>query len=248
MPRHARQKSKTGIYHVVMRGINRQTIFEDDEDNERFLETIKKYKAISGYKLYAYCLMCNHFHLLLKVEKEEIGTIIRRIAGSYVYWYNLKYRRSGHLFQDRYRRESVANDKYFMAVLRYIHNNPLKAGLCKELSEYRYSSYNDYSSEDAGLVDIGFLYSITDKDSFSKFSKETQDDGYLDVSDESTRLNDADAGVILRNVSNCGTAAEFQSLEIPQRNRFIRELKDKGLSIRQISRLTGISFGIVRMQ
>ena len=88
MPRTRRLKSETGIYHVILRGINKQTIFEDDEDSEMFLKTLKQYKSQSQYKLLAYCLMGNHVHLLLKTEKEELGQIFRRIGASYVYWYN----------------------------------------------------------------------------------------------------------------------------------------------------------------
>ena len=91
VPRQARRKSKSGIYHIMLRGINRQVIFEDEEDNLKFLETLKNYKAVSGYKLFAYCLMSNHIHLLLRVEKEDLDLIMKRIAGSYVYWYNWKY-------------------------------------------------------------------------------------------------------------------------------------------------------------
>ena len=88
MPRTSRLKSETGIYHVILRGINKQTIFEDDEDSEMFLMTLKQYKSQSQYKLLAYCLMGNHVHLLLKTEKEELGQIFRRIGVSYFYWHN----------------------------------------------------------------------------------------------------------------------------------------------------------------
>jgi len=125
MPRQARQKSESGIYHIMLRGINQQIIFEDEEDSEKFIETLKTYKAISGYKIFAYCLMGNHCHLLLKVEKEDLVLIFKRIAGSYVYWYNWKYYRRGHLFQDRFKSEPVEDDVYFLTVLRYIHQNPV---------------------------------------------------------------------------------------------------------------------------
>ena len=76
--RTARKKSKSGIYHIILRGINRQTIFEDEEDAAKFLQTLEDYKEKSGYKVYGYCLMGNHIHLLLKEEKEELGVIMRR--------------------------------------------------------------------------------------------------------------------------------------------------------------------------
>ena len=126
MPRVAREKSKTGIYHIILRAVNRQIIFEEDEDAIKFLETLERYKETSGYEIYAYCLMGNHVHILLKEGKEDLGVTMRRIGASYVYWYNWKYERVGHLFQDRYKSEVVETEKYLLAVLRYIHQNPLK--------------------------------------------------------------------------------------------------------------------------
>ena len=81
MPRRARQLSSTGIYHIMLRGINRQQILEDRLDNEKFIEILKDCKLISGYKLYAYCLMGNHLHLIVKVEKESLEQIFKRICG-----------------------------------------------------------------------------------------------------------------------------------------------------------------------
>ena len=123
MPRHARELSNSGIYHIILRGINRQTIFNDDEDYQRFINTLKKYKTVSGYTLYAYCLMNNHIHILLRVGQEKLETILKRIAGSYVYWYNFKYNRIGHLFQDRFKSEPVDSDEYFLTVLKVTSKN-----------------------------------------------------------------------------------------------------------------------------
>ena len=117
MPRKARVKSKTGIYHMILRGVNRQVIFESKEDGEKFLDTLKECKKKSGYELYGYCLMNNHIHLLIKENQEDLGTIMKRIGASYVYWYNWKYERVGHLFQDRYKSEVVEDEKYLLNVL-----------------------------------------------------------------------------------------------------------------------------------
>ena len=99
MPRKAREKSSTGIYHVVLRGIKRQIIFEDDEDDQKLGATLQECREKSGYEIYAYCLMSNHIHLLLKEGHESLGAVFRRLGASYVYWYNRKYNRRGHLFQ-----------------------------------------------------------------------------------------------------------------------------------------------------
>lgn len=141
MPRGARKKIASGIYHVMLRGINRQVIFEDDEDREKDLQCPEEYKALSGYTLYTYCLMGNHLHLLIREGKEPLEMIFKRIGARYVFWYNWKYKRSGHLFQDRFKSEPVDNDIYFLTVLRYIYQNPVKAGLCKKAEKYPWSSY-----------------------------------------------------------------------------------------------------------
>ena len=126
--------SESGIYHVILRGVNRQAIFEDDEDSEQFLDILEGCKAVSGFEVLAYCLMGNHVHLLMRVGKEPLSTIFRRIASKYVYWFNVKYDRVGHLFQERFKSEPVEDDAYLATVMRYIHNNPVKAGICQQLS------------------------------------------------------------------------------------------------------------------
>ena len=128
MPRAARKKSETGVYHVMLRGIDRQVIFLDDEDCEKYLQCITDCQQISGFKLHAYCLMGNHLHLLIQEGKEPLEQIFKRIGVRHVYWFNWKYKRSGHLFQDRFKSEPVQDDAYFLTVLRYIYQNPVKAG------------------------------------------------------------------------------------------------------------------------
>ena len=245
MPRQARRKSESGIYHIMLRGINKQVIFEDEEDNFKFLETLKKYKAISGYKIFAYCLMSNHVHLLLKVEKEDIDLFIKRIASSYVYWYNWKYKRNGHLFQDRFKSEPVENDSYFLTVVRYIHQNPLKAGVCKSIDGYNFSSYNEYVKK-ADLVDTDFCLGIIDKEQFLDFNNEYNEDVCLEIEKDNFRLTDDEAREIIFKISKCRTITQFQNLNIDKRDKCLKLLRVNGLSIRQISRLTGIGFNVVR--
>ena len=108
----------------MLRGIDRQQIFEDTEDYYRFLDIVHECREECEFKLYAYCLMGNHVHLLLKVETDSLETIFKKIGGRYVYYYNVKYQRIGHLFQDRFKSEPVDDDSYFLTVLRYIHSLP----------------------------------------------------------------------------------------------------------------------------
>ncbi len=245
MPRTPRKKSESGIYHIMLRGINQQTIFEDDEDYMKFLSTLENYKAVSGYKVFAYCLMSNHIHILLKVEREDLDLIMKRIAGSYVYWYNWKYYRKGHLFQDRFKSEPVDDESYFITVLRYIHQNPVKAKIVERIDDYEYSSYNDYIEDKSELLDKDFVFSMLPKEYFEEFNEAENDDNCLDIDKQKFRISENDAIKIIRKISKCNNATEFQKLSDKDRGKYIKKLKDNGLSIRQISRLTGISKGIV---
>ena len=114
------------------------------------------------------------------------------------------------------------------------------------VSDYKYSSYGEYITGDSRLVDINYVLNIVDKDSFVKFNNESKTDSCMDIADEVCRINDTDGATIMQRVSNCANSAEFLRLDIPQRNLCIKKLKQEGLSIRQISRLTGVSVGISR--
>ena len=129
VPRMARVKSNTGVYHLIWRGANRQEIFHDEEDWRMFLNNLKKYKVKLNFSMYAWCLMGNHLHLLMKEGDENISNTMKRIGVSYARYYNRKYRTTGHLFQDRFRSENVEERAYFLTVVRYIHQNPVKAGM-----------------------------------------------------------------------------------------------------------------------
>ena len=245
VPRAARIKSVSGIYHIILRGINQQVIFEQDEDYEQFIETIKKYKAISGYKIFAYCLMSNHIHLIIKEENESIEQIIKRVAGSYAYWYNWKYYRKGHLFQDRFKSEPIEDEKYLMTVIRYVHQNPLKAGMTQKVEDYKYSSYNEYADDTTELIDKDFVYEMISREGFIEYNKEHNDDKCLEIEDYTFRITDEDARKIIVKITGCENITEIQLYNKEERNKYIKKMKTKGLSIRQISRLTGISKGII---
>ena len=241
MPRQARKKSKTNIYHIMLRGINHQIIFEEREDYERFIKTLARYKTISGYTVYAYCLMSNHIHLLIKEGKENLEQIMKRVAGSYVYWYNWKYKRVGHLFQDRFKSEPVETEEYFLTALRYIHQNPIKAKVSTDISQYEFSSYTEYLQDISIIVDKEFVYSIMNKAKFIEFNLENNDDICLDIEEQNNRINDSEAREIIKQVCGYSNASEIRKLDIAERNKCIKALKDGGLSIRQISRITGVS-------
>lgn len=247
LPRAKRVKSETGIYHVVLRGINKQTIFEDEEDYEMFLVTLNQYKKKSGYKLFAYCLMSNHIHLLMKTLDETLGQIFKRIGASYVYWYNQKYDRTGPLFQGRFMSEAVETDEYLMAVLRYIHQNPIKAGIVSKLENYVWSSYCEYIGlHDTHYLDKNFVLKLFHEKKkkavteFKAFNEIENDDKCLDISDRK-RISDEKASQMIRKSLSITSPKVIGDFEPEKKGQCIKDLLNSGLSVHQLSRLTGIS-------
>ena len=250
MARKLRKQSKSGIYHVMLRGVNGQVIFQEEKDYEDFLNIVDEYKSVSGYRVYGYCLMSNHIHLLIKEEKEEISKVMKKIGIKFVYWYNKKYKRIGPLFQDRFKSEEVESDGYFLTVLRYIHNNPLKAGIEKELRSYRWSSYNEYI-EDENICDtsFGLKYFSEDKKEAVKLFKEhhmkANDDKCLDL-EEKIVIDDDEAIQIIKTIASIDKIDEVRNFENVNKEKIIKYMKTQGCSIRQIERVTGISFAFIR--
>lgn len=252
MPRQSRRKSGSGIYHIVMRGINRQVIFEDEEDCMKFMQTLQKYKEKSRYEVYAYCLMGNHVHLLLKIGEEPLEQVMRRICGSYVFWYNTKYQRVGNLFQDRFKSEPVEDNIYLLSVQRYIHQNPVDAGLAKCVEQYQWSSFAEYTAT-AKVVDTDFLLGIFSADretaikKFIHHNQEVKAAVCLDSdSKEKPRIMDEAARGIIREACNIKNPTDLQHLDKVIRNTYLRKLKETyHLPIRQIERITGINRGAV---
>lgn len=249
MPRSARKLSESNLYHVMLRGNGQRQIFQDDEDNRRFIEALRSYKETCGYQIYAYCLMGNHVHLLIRInpDGEPLNKIFRRIGAHYVYWYNRKYHRAGHLFQDRYKSEAVEDEAYMFAVLRYIHQNPVKAGIAQAMDSYPYSSYHEYlSPRPMQLTDADFINSLMNRRAFIAFHKKDDPAEYMDIQPLRPRMSDGEIKDLIEKVAKCKTVDDFQNMDRAQRMKTISALKKNGASYQQISRLTGESIGIIR--
>lgn len=149
-----RVASAFGHYHVMSRGNNRLAIFKEDRDKDKFLEYLRRALDEEGFTILAYCIMPNHYHLL--VQSDTIPTmslVMQKTNLAYSRFYQTKYGYVGHVYQGRYSSAGINNRDYLYRVLRYIHNNPVKAGLCSNPSEYSYSSYGEY----IGRVEQDFL-------------------------------------------------------------------------------------------
>lgn len=187
MARTQREYSSTGCYHIMLRGNEKKNIFLDDNDRQRFLEILLKKKTETELAVYAYCLMDNHIHLVLRDERNEISIIMKGIATSYAMYFNIKYNRVGHVFQDRFRSEPVEDERYLWSVIRYVHNNPVKARKVNEAIQYMWSSYRDYIDPEASnMVDSRYVLSIISGDlkaaiiEFKRFSKQDDDEEHID--------------------------------------------------------------------
>lgn len=246
MPRRARIKGESGIYHVMLRGINHQQIFFDAEDYSKYLQLLYDYKAVCGYQIYAYCLMGNHLHLLIKEGNAGLEEIFKRIGCKFVYWYNIKYERSGPLFQDRFKSEPVEDDAYLLAVLRYIHQNPVKAGLCKEPEEYLYSSYGGYIKAGT-MVDRDFILDLLPLSEFIRFNHERSDEKCMDIGPAAVRrYTDEQATKLICRCAHCKSPYELQQMNNETREKYLRKILEQGPSLRQISRLTGVNEHLLR--
>lgn len=260
MARQAREKSGTGIYHVMLRGINRQNIFEDSEDYNRFIKLL--YQMVypvddSGKPLpsrcvfYAYCLMTNHIHLLIREASESLADVIKRIGTSYAQYYNKKYQHFGHLFQDRFKSEPVNDNAYFFTLLRYIHQNPVAAGITKDVISYQWRSWDEYERSENGIPSICNTKSVLSRMPLNElrelvFELLPKTEAILDFDSGTIVRSDEEMNEFFKNSFGLRHPADLQLYSRDRQNDILREAKEYGGSIRQLSRMTGISFTIVR--
>jgi len=279
MARQAREICGNKVYHVMLRGVNKQQIFECEEDYMHFVCILQRQCGLSvvtrptimSYDLndtqewlkhrdegkrhcfiYAWCLMGNHVHLLMKEADEVIGDVVKRISASYVYYYNRKYNRVGHLFQERFKSQPVENWEYFLTLLRYIHRNPLKPHLVTDLKDYKWSSWNEY----LGRFECPFssidpiLKRISVQELAELIMKPMNEEEEMNVMDIDTNLHktqygDDEVWKMIEECSGTANASQFQALPRPMQRHYLFEVHEKGVGPRTLSRLTGVSYSIV---
>lgn len=249
MPRVARKRSVTGIYHVMVRAIGGQHLFLDDRDRLRYLDCLLRLTDERQVKVYGYCLMDNHVHLLVAEGNEFLGETMKRLGTSYVQWFNIKYGRNGHLFQDRFLSEPVEDDAYFLTVLRYIHQNPVKASLAKACLDYPWSSYRHYVGRphiSSRLVDSSLATELMGgPQRFLDFSNQKNADACLEA-DIRPKASDEDIIKVLEPLLAGRSVSTLKEMNPRERKRSILLLKTiPGASTRQIARLTGLSKSVI---
>lgn len=145
MPRHARLDIPGALHHIMIRGIDRGDIFIDEQDKNKFLEKLGEYVSDAKCSVYAWVLMSNHVHILYKSGEKGISAVMRKLLTWYAIYFNRRHKRTGHLFENRYKSVLCEEDRYFLALIRYIHLNPVRAGIIRkmeELDSYQWSGHS----------------------------------------------------------------------------------------------------------
>lgn len=247
MPRKPRQSSPTGIYHVVVKGVNSQLMFEERRDYLKYIEILEYQKEICKFELFAYCLMSNHVHLLIRINESPLDSVFRKINTTYSNWFNMKYSRTGPLQDGRYYSEPINSVHHFLSALKYIHRNPIKSGLEKSIgSKYQWNSYNAYIQGKNGLVDIEFAFSeINNIDEFVNFHSTDSKYKFIEEGRLRKRIPDDVAIDIIKKDFHVKHPEDISDFPLINRRNAIIRLNEKGISARQINRLTGIPRGVV---
>ncbi len=256
MPRIARDYSELKVYHTIIRGIDKQDIFLSEKDKVKFIEIIKNTKEKYNYEVYVYCLMDNHVHLVIYDKNEDISKIMQSIEISYAGYFNRKYQRTGHLFQNRFFSKRVEDREYLKNLCRYIHQNPLKVGIAKT-EKYKWSSYNKYLKFNK-FVDTRLILSIFSenieeaKEEFVKFHNvNIEENKQKEINDMIEyemyeKMTDEEVGKYICEILQINSVHEITKFNKDIRNEKLFKIKNlKNISIRQLARVIGISRKII---
>ena len=253
MPRQARQQSPTGVYHVMMRGINRSDIFHDESDfmkMEKILRIVSSPVIVhdnpipAGCSIFAYCLMSNHIHLLVQERGESIDRTVKRICVAYASYYNKHYDRIGPLFQGRFHSEVVGDPGYFIKLLSYIHLNPVRAGVVQKPGEYKWCSWNEYCLPDKrvvhGICEQQLPFgNMTREELCSLVLHAELEADKITMERARIRMCDEEALSFLNRLLPEGSS--LRSVPKPMRKSIIDDALQHGVGLRQIERITGIN-------
>jgi putative transposase len=164
MGRPWREEYHGGIYHVIARGNNKEYIFKESIDKGYFIKQLKQTTEGMNYRIFGYILMDNHYHILIQTIDKKLQEIMHQINNKYSKYFNAKYKRVGHVFQGRYKATLVQDERYLIWVLRYIHQNPVQAGICRTVNGYKWSSDIFYRKGIKGFVNTNIVLSMLDAD------------------------------------------------------------------------------------
>ena len=233
-----RERCESGFYHVMVRGNGKMILFEDDWDYRAFRDYLGRACASRGASVIAWCLMSNHAHVLLRDDDGCLSEVMRQVESAYARRFNSRYGHVGHVFQGRFLSEAIEDEAYLLEVVRYIHNNPESAGVCKA-PEYPWSSYREYLGAD-GITDCDLVLGMLDvAGGFEEFCATRDDSGHSPRF--SGRVERGEELRIAHEVLGAVEPSSVKGLGRARRDDALVRLRAAGLTLKQVSRLTGIS-------
>lgn len=192
-----RQKSRSGYYHVIVKGINKEKIFNQQREKIYFKSIILKHLPKSQIEIYSYCIMSNHAHFIIWAELNDLSRFMAKILAEYASYYNFKHNRNGHVFQNRFVSECIEDEGYFWSCLRYIHLNPVKAQIVKRPELYKYSSMAEYVFHTPIMVHENALNVLkirfSSEEEFIEFHHAKEMDVFSDVREEVSKQQEETA-------------------------------------------------------
>ena len=270
MARKQRIHYEGALYHVIARGNNREYIYKNEEDKEEYIKKVTKYIGKYKAKLHAYVIMDNHCHLLIEVSDTPLSKIMQLIQQTYTSWYNRNYKRSGHVFEQRYKSILCDKDEYLLSLIRYIHQNPVRANISG--IDYKYSSHKEYirGVNNVCLVEEALsMFSLNKKKAIESYIEfmDIEDSEVIEksIDDLSPRFENIEAEInkmifdkkeLTEIVGSFEKRNEISIEEIKDkyligeklrlRNEFIKEvLKYKAISQVKLSEFLGVSYHLV---
>lgn len=250
MTKKIRKFSTSNVYHIIIKGNNDSDIFYDDMDRKIFIEKVNLTKKEFKYKVYAYCLMSNHVHMVIEVPRENLSKAIQSLTIRYVSYFNKKYDRKGPFVQNRFKSKNIENQKYFLEVCRYVHRNPEKAGI-EYTFKYKWSSYQEYIGKEIIIDKKTLMYYLNNNiEEFIKYTNKTENiDEIMNLADFelSSKLDDGEViGIILKRVNLKTIDEAIKFFKEKENKKQIINLKDiKGITINQLSRIIRVDKRII---
>ena len=242
IPRSPRKKSNIKVYHIILRGINRQDIFLDKQDFRKFLKEVRRTKKIYQYELYAYVLMPNHTHFIVYDVNDNISTAIQSLTVAYSYYFNKKYERSGHLFENRFKSKFVDKECYLKNLLRYIHKNPENAGI---KGDFPWNSYFEYIHYKDKLADKKFIMNLFHNDisNFKNFHNDYRKNQDVNKDYELiSKIEDEEAIKLMKGIAQEDNLVKIQNYDTKIKYEIIKKfIKIEGIKKVQIARILGIN-------
>lgn len=242
MPRMTRLLSDSGFYHVVLRGNGKQLLFEDDADRRQFLQLLREKTDTDGIAVIAWCLMSNHVHLLLEDTKDTLSHMMHALATAYARRFNEKTGHVGAVFQGRFFSAPIKCDRQLLQAVRYLHENPVKAGIARA-ADYPWSSYREYV-HGRGIADTSLVLDMVGgKDGFLRMSENARYSSYYF---KTTKLvPDDEAAEAARLLLGGADPATLKACSRLYRDEALRTLRRAGMTVKQIERLTGIGHSTI---